>query len=322
MVLREPEERVGDQEVAHLGAPVVEDERAPVGMRSAAGILVLVERRAVEAHERELVAREVRRHPVEDHAEAAGVQPVDEVAELVGRAVARRGRVVAGHLIAPGARERVLHDGHQLDVREAEVERVVRELVGLLRVRQRAVALQRVEPPGAEVHLVDRDRRRVRLDRPPALQPLGVGPAVMRLEDHRAGLRRQLGPQGDGIGLEADDAVGAADRELVGVARGRLGYEQLPDAGGTERPHRVCALVPDVEVADHADGAGSGRPDRERRSRGAVERARMRAERVPEPLVAALADEMEIELAERRERTSTRRARPRAPRRGRTTSRR
>ena len=69
-------------------------------MRAAPRILVLVERRAVEAHERELVAREVRRHPVEHHTEAAGVQTVDEVAELVGRAVARRGRVVAGDLIA------------------------------------------------------------------------------------------------------------------------------------------------------------------------------------------------------------------------------
>ena len=42
------------------------------------------------------------------------------------------------------------------------------------------------------------------------------------------------------------------------------------------------------------------RPDGERRARRAVERARMRAERVPQPLVAALADEVQVELAERR----------------------
>ena len=82
--LLEPEERVREQEVAHLVAAEVEDERAPVGMRAAARVGVLVERRAVEARERPVVAREVRRHPVEDHADAVPVQPVDEAAEVVG----------------------------------------------------------------------------------------------------------------------------------------------------------------------------------------------------------------------------------------------
>src|SRR3712207_8534198 len=62
-----PVQRVGQQEVEHLVAPVVEDERAPVWVRAAAPVLVLVERRAVEARQREVVAREVRRDTVEDH---------------------------------------------------------------------------------------------------------------------------------------------------------------------------------------------------------------------------------------------------------------
>ena len=81
--LAQPVERVREQEVAHLVAAVVEDERAPVGMRAAARVLVLVERGAVEARERPLVAREVRGHPVEDHADPLPVQLVDERAEVV-----------------------------------------------------------------------------------------------------------------------------------------------------------------------------------------------------------------------------------------------
>ena len=88
--LLQPVERVREQEVPHLVAPVVEDERAPVRMRAAARVLVLVERRAVEARERPLVAREVRGHPVEDHADLLPVQLVDERAEVVGIAEARR----------------------------------------------------------------------------------------------------------------------------------------------------------------------------------------------------------------------------------------
>ena len=89
MVLAQPEERVREQEVADLVAAEVEDQRAPVGVRAAPRIVVLVERGAVEARERPVVAREVRGDPVEDHADAGSVQAVDERAEVVGRAVAR-----------------------------------------------------------------------------------------------------------------------------------------------------------------------------------------------------------------------------------------
>ena len=157
---RQPEQRAREQEVADLVAPEVEDERAPVGVRAAARVGVLVQRRAVEAGERPVVAREVRRDPVEDHADAALVQAVDELAEVVGRAEARRRGEVRGHLVAPRAAERVRHDRQQLDVREAQVGHVVGQLVGELEVGQRAVALQRVAPPGAEVDLVDRHRLR------------------------------------------------------------------------------------------------------------------------------------------------------------------
>ncbi len=52
VVLAQPEERVREQEVAHLAAAEVEDERAPVGMRAAPRVGMLVERGAVELRER------------------------------------------------------------------------------------------------------------------------------------------------------------------------------------------------------------------------------------------------------------------------------
>ena len=81
--LLDPVERVRDEEVAHLVAAVVEDERAPVRVRPAAGIGVLVERRPVEARQRPVVHGEVRRDPVEDHADPAPVQLVDERPQVV-----------------------------------------------------------------------------------------------------------------------------------------------------------------------------------------------------------------------------------------------
>ena len=96
VVLLEPEECVREQEVAHLVAAEVEDQRAPVGVRAAARVVVLVEGSAVEARQRPLVTRKVRRDPVEDHADAVAVQALDERLQVVGLAEARARREVAG----------------------------------------------------------------------------------------------------------------------------------------------------------------------------------------------------------------------------------
>jgi hypothetical protein len=74
--------------------------------------------RAVEVSQPVLVAGEVRRDPVENHADALLVQVVDQVLEILRRAVAAAGGEVAGRLISPRPEERMLHDRQQFDVRE------------------------------------------------------------------------------------------------------------------------------------------------------------------------------------------------------------
>ena len=179
VVLARPEDRVRLQEVTHLVAAVVENEGAPLRVRSA-GMLMLVERRPIEAGQRPVVARKVRRHPIEDHSDSLAVQVIDELLEVVRGAETRGGREVAGHLIAPRARERMLHHRHQLNVRKAKIGDVRGQLVSQLQVAQRPVALHGIEPPRPQVDLVDRHRPLVRLRRPPTLHPLHVTPNVAR----------------------------------------------------------------------------------------------------------------------------------------------
>ncbi len=235
--LLEPVRRVRDQEVAHLATAEVEDVGAPVHLLAALGVGVLVERGPVEAGQRPLVLGEVRGHPVDDDADAGLVQLVDQVAELVGGAEARGGREVAGDLVAPGPAERVLGDGHQLDVGVAQPADVLDELVGHLDVGQ---AL----PPGAEVHLVDAHRRGVRLRAGALLQPRVVVPGVVGLVDDAGGQRRHLGAPGHRVGLLAPGRVGAEDGELVVGPGSDVRDEQLPHAAAAERPHRVAACRP------------------------------------------------------------------------------
>ena len=144
--LLHPIERVRHQEVAHLVPRVVEDERPPVGVLTEPRVEMLVERGPVEAAQRPLVTREVRGHPVDDHADAALVEVIDEPAEVVGRAVPRRRRVVARHLIAPRPAEGMLGDGEQLDVREPEIDDVVGEQRSELAIARALGATSRGAP--------------------------------------------------------------------------------------------------------------------------------------------------------------------------------
>ncbi len=54
-------------------------------------------------------------------ADAVLVQVVDQIHEILRRAVARRGREVAGGLVSPGTVKGMLHHGQELDVREAHL---------------------------------------------------------------------------------------------------------------------------------------------------------------------------------------------------------
>src|SRR3546814_4166745 len=83
---------------------------------------VLVEAGAVEPAETVRVGGEMRRHPVDQHADAGLGAAVDEPGETLRRAEPSRRREKADRLVGPGTGEWVLADRQALDVREAEVK--------------------------------------------------------------------------------------------------------------------------------------------------------------------------------------------------------
>ena len=85
---------------------------------------MLVERRAVEQGKAVLVGREMRRHPVDDDADAGPVRAVDEARKTFRIAEPRRRRIEPGRLVAPGRIVGVLAHRQEFDVGEAHVDAI------------------------------------------------------------------------------------------------------------------------------------------------------------------------------------------------------
>ena len=120
-------------------------------------------------------------------------------------------------------------------------------------------------------------------------------------EDDAGGRRRHLGGLGERVGPERGSRRRPrGPRTCSGARAGPRGRRSPTRRTPPSDAHRVDAAVPAVPVADHPHRAGPGRPHGERGALGALVGAGVGAEHGPQPVVAALADQVEVEVAERR----------------------
>ena len=149
--------------------------------------------------------------------------------------------------------------------------------------------------------LVGGHRRRVRVAGRALGHPGVVRPREGRRIPHaRGSLGANLHREGQRIGLEPQRPIPAEDLVLVELADTDAGHEELPDAAGAHRAHRHQTAVPAIEVADDPHAPRVWRPDGEAHAGRALVRADMRAEHVVQVLVGALADQVQVDLAEGR----------------------
>src|SRR5918999_5735105 len=295
----DPVESIRDEKIAYLVASVVEDQRPPVGVMTSSWIDVLVQSGSVESCESPLVSGEMSRHPIGDDAYPFAVKRVDEVTEVVRRTKPCRRCEVITDLVAPRAREWMLCDWHELDVRKSHLSAVVRELVCHVAIPQRCSFGG--PTPRPEVHLVDRQWVAEALGRFPLCQPFLVVPGVVRFEHDARGGGRDLRGRGIRIGLQVAAALDVDDLVLVLRYGPGSGNEELPDAGRPHHPHRMKPSVPTVEVALDAQSPGGWRPHCERHAPYPALGDGTRAEPFPQAQVTSFTDEVQIEVADGRQ---------------------
>src|SRR5664280_1526488 len=226
----EPENRVAQQKAAHLVAIVVEDRRLPVGMETLARVGVLVQVRAVEEGQAVFIVGEVRRHPIEVHADAALVQIVHQVHEILGGSEARAGSVIAGDLVSPRTAERMLHHRHELDMGEPHVVDVIRQLGGEFAIGQRAVALFRDAHPRPKMQLVYGNGRVELVVLVAGAHPLAILPLVVKVPHDGRGARWNFVVEGVRVGLvHLIHVIPRTDVILVHRALAQPGQKGLPN---------------------------------------------------------------------------------------------
>ena len=207
MVLFNPEQGVCDQIVGYLRPSVVVDQRPPVRMCSLSGIQMLIQTGSVKSGKAVGIPGEVRRHPVQNHADSRLMHLVHEIHEILRRAVSGSGRVIADHLIAPGTVEGMLHDGHQFNMGIPHLLHIGNDSRGQFPIiAVGSVVLRTLE--GAQVQLIDADRRIAVVRLFPLLQPLLVLPGKAgNIPDHRGRIRTELLAEGIGIRFQVGKAA-------------------------------------------------------------------------------------------------------------------
>ena len=271
--------------------------------------LVLKQHVAVKGGKAVGVGAKTAGHPVHDHADARLVARIDKVHELLRAAVARRGGVIAGRLVAPGAIEGMLHKRHDLDMRVAHVAHVVHELyrqvvvgVELAALRGEGIhgagvvavlvrlALRRVAValPRANMHLVDVERLRHVVMAGAALEPRGVVPLVaIEGPQYAGGTRRALGLKGVRIGLVELFALVGLDKVLIELALLGVRNKAFPNSARMHGYQRVGFLVPVVKFANDVDALYVGRPNAKAPAARTVLRVGVRAHLFPAALPRA-----------------------------------
>ena len=219
----------------------------------------------------------MRRHPIEQHADAGIVAAVDEQREFLGRAEQRVRGELAQRLVAPRPSKRMRHHRQEFDMGKTHAGHVVDQLLGKFAPVERAPV--GMTHPRAGMYFVDRDRRVGGLAARPLRTPCVVRPAERRgIVDDRCGGGRRLDPPGDRIGLHRQQRA-VRSKQLVLIERsGREAWNKnLPHSRLVAQPHRVASPVPGVEVADDGNPPRIWRPHGKAHPRYPIDHQRMRA---------------------------------------------
>ena len=185
MIVLNPEQCIGDQEILHLRLAVVENLRPPIRMLALSRICIFKCRRSVKVRQPMRILWKMRRYPVQDHTDAIPVQIIDHIGKILRCPVTGSRRIISGYLIPPGSVKRVLRNPHQLHMGIPHLLHIIRNRMSKFTIGIKSLILcARMTHPGAHMYLIDRQRILLLIPLFPLLQPLLVRPLQIRNIGH------------------------------------------------------------------------------------------------------------------------------------------
>src|SRR5690606_1600363 len=101
---------------------------------------------------------EMRRHPVDDNADAALMQKIYKIRKILRGTKALRRRKKARNLITPGSVERVFRQWHEYDMRKTHIAHILGQHGRESPIAERPASIRKLTFPRREVSLVNRER--------------------------------------------------------------------------------------------------------------------------------------------------------------------
>src|SRR5690242_11281167 len=101
MIFLQPVDGIADQIRLHLAAPEIKDKTVPIRLHALARIGMLVQMRTIKVSEAMFIRWKMRRHPIENHADALLMQLIDKIHKILRRAITAGGSKLPDRLIAP-----------------------------------------------------------------------------------------------------------------------------------------------------------------------------------------------------------------------------
>ena len=185
MIVLDPKQRIGDQEILHLRLTVIKNLRAPVRMLALSRIRIFKGRRTVKISQSMGILRKMCRNPVQDHTNAIAMQIIDHIRKILRRPVTGSRRIVSGHLISPGTIIRMLGDSHQFYMSVSHLFHIICDRMCELAICIKSFLFgTRMTHPGSHMYLIDRQRILFLIPLFALFQPLLVRPLQIRNIGH------------------------------------------------------------------------------------------------------------------------------------------
>ena len=225
------------------------------------------------------IPRKMRRRPIQKDADSFAMAAIHKVHKIRRRAVAACHRVIADRLIAPRTIKRMLHDGHQLDVRVAQPLHVRNQFFRQLAISEPAVSVRSFPPPRSRVQLVHGQRRMQPVSPRARFHPRRVFPfVVFDVADYRRVFWPQLRSESIRVGFQPHKiSVARTYLEFIQRAFAKTWNENLPNAAHATVSHGVNAPVPKIEITHDTHALRVRRPHSEMHATHSVDFPHMSA---------------------------------------------